>query len=266
MPVAVVVLLPASGRGRGPAVDGLFGMPRLLAEFFAGSSQSGPAGGRGSSLLGLPGATADLMVFNLAIVTALWMRYRRHRVALAAAATLFVFGALAAGEFSGAIGLVVGIVCIAIVSGSPRLLAYFAPVAVVGGLVLSPVIATRLSGFQSASGLPQSWSVRLQNLRTYFCARLFCNWKFLLGVRTSARVVMPGGYVWIESGYTWLLSGRGIALLASFLFFAYVTKEIEQRAASHGARSVAGSAVFVAPPSCRPHALRPAPDVPQLGG
>ena len=226
----------------------LFGVPRLLAEFFEGSSQSGPAGGRGSSLLGLPGATADLMVFNLAIVTALWMRYRRHRVALAAAATLFVFGALAAGEFSGAIGLVVGIVCIAIVSGSPRLLAYFAPVAVVGGFVLSPVIATRLSGFQSASGLPQSWSVRLQNLQTYFWPRLFSDWNFLLGVRTSARVVVPGGYVWIESGYTWLLWGGGIPLLASFLFFAYVTAKRGWQAArgGHGACSVAGSAVFVA--------------------
>ena len=43
----------------------LFGVPRLLAEFFGGPTEFGPAGGRGSSTLGLPAATADLMVFNM---------------------------------------------------------------------------------------------------------------------------------------------------------------------------------------------------------
>ena len=236
----------------------LFGVPRLLAEFFQASSQSGPAGGRGSSLLGLPLATGDLMVFNLAIVAALWMRYRRHRIVLAAAAMLLVFGVLAAGEFSSAIGLVVGIICIAIVSGSPRLLAFFAPVAVVGGFILSPVITDRLRGFQSASGLPESWSGRLQNLETYFWPKLFSDWNFLLGVRPAARILLPSapasaiaqgtGYVWIESGYTWLLWGGGIPLLASFVFFAYVTAKRGWQTAHQGydARSVAGSAVFVA--------------------
>jgi murein biosynthesis integral membrane protein MurJ len=236
----------------------LFGVPRLLEEFFQGSSQSGPAGGRGSSLLGLPLATGDLMVFNLAIVAALWVRYRRHRLALAVAGILLVFGALAAGEFSGAIGLVVGIVCIAVVVGSPRLLAYFAPVAAVGGFVLWPVITNRLSGFKSASGLPESWSGRLQNLETYFWPRLFADWNFVLGVRPAARILIPSappsivaqgtGYVFIESGYTWLLWGGGIPLLASFLFFAYVTAKRGWQAArrGRGASSVAGSAVFVA--------------------
>ena len=46
------------------------------------------------------------------------------------------------GEFSSAIGLVVGVVCIAIVSGSPRMLAWFVPAAAVGGYVLWPVIST----------------------------------------------------------------------------------------------------------------------------
>jgi len=231
----------------------LLGVPRLLAEFFGGPSQFGPPGGRGSSTLGLPAATADLMTFNLAIVCGLWLRYRRLRLVLAAAAALMLFGALAAGEFAGAIGLVVGLLCIALVFGSARLLAWFAPAAVVGGWVMWPVIGTRLLGFQSASGLPISWLTRLQNLETYFWPKLFSDWNFVLGVRPAAVVTVvsptaPGNQVWIESGYTWLLWGGGIPLLLSFLYFVYVTAKSGWSTArgGHDARSVAGGAVFVA--------------------
>jgi hypothetical protein len=226
----------------------LFGVPRLLADFFGSPAEFGPAGGRGSSTLGMTAATADLMVFNLAIVSGLWMRYRRHRLVLAAAATLLVFGVLAAGEFAGFIGLAVGVVCIAIVSGSPKLLGLFVPAVAVGGYILRPVITNRLSGFQSVSGLPQSWTKRLQNLETFFWPKLFSDWNFLLGVRPSARIPVVGGYVWIESGYTWLLWGGGIPLLASFVFFVCVTATRGWQAARGGrdARSVAGTAVFVA--------------------
>ena len=229
----------------------LLGMPRLLAEFFGGPTQFGAAGGRGGSTLGLPAATADLMMFNLAIVIGLWTRYRRHRLALAAAAALMLFGTLGAGEFSGAIGLVVSLVCIAIVSGSARLLALFVPAVGVGGWIMWPVIGTRLLGFQSASGLPVSWLGRLQNLETFFWPKLFSDWNFVLGVRPAAVVVTVSyttSQVWIESGYTWLLWGGGIPLLLSFLFFVYVTAKRGWHTArgGHDARSVAGAAVFVA--------------------
>jgi murein biosynthesis integral membrane protein MurJ len=229
----------------------LFGVPRLLAEFFGGPTEFGPPGGRGSSTLGLPSATADLMIFDLAIVAGLWTRYRRHRLALAVASALMLFGALAAGEFAGAIGLVVGIICVAVVSGSPRVLAWFVPTAAVGGYVLWPVLSIRLGGFQSASGLPQSWLGRLNDLETYFWPRLFSDWNFVLGVEPSAviaRVSSAGNEVWIESGYTWLLWGGGIPLLASYLFFTYVTAKRGWLAAwgRNDARSVAGIAVFVA--------------------
>jgi murein biosynthesis integral membrane protein MurJ len=227
---------------------GLFGVPAFLAKNFEAASQSGPGGGRGSSTLGLPGATADLMVFGLATVTGLWIRYRRHRLALAVAAALMISGALAAGEFSGAIGLVVGAICIVIVTGSPRLMAYFSGAALIGAFVAAPIIGNRLSGFSSASGLPQSWVIRLQNLQTYFWPRLFSDWNFILGVRPAARVAVPGGFVWIESGYTWLLWGGGIPLLVTFLYFVCVTSKASWRAAHRddGARSVAGATVFVA--------------------
>jgi hypothetical protein len=230
---------------------GLFGVPGILATYYAPFGYSNAFAARGSSTLGLPAATADLMIYNLAIVSGLWVRYRRHRGLLAAIAALFVVGALSAGEFSSAIGLVVGVVCIAAVTNSPRLLTILVPAALGAAAILRPVIARRLSGFQSASGLPASWSGRLQNLRGYFWPKLFSDWNFLLGVRPSARVpvvTQATGYVWIESGYTWLLWGGGVPLLAAYVFFLLAVAKRGWTAARHspGAASVAGTAVFVA--------------------
>jgi hypothetical protein len=232
----------------------LFGVPRLLATYFVPFGYNGSTAAfaaRGSSTLALPAATADLMVYNLAIVSGLWMQSRRHRALLACAAGLLVVGALSAGEFSSAIGLVVAVVCIAAVTNSTRLLKIFVPTGLVGSALLQPVLAARLSGFQSVSGLPVSWTGRIQNLQNYFWPQLFSNWNFLLGVRPTARVHVPAqasGYVWIESGYTWLLWGGGIPLLASFVFFVVVTAKRGWDAARHnsGARRVAGIATFVA--------------------
>lgn len=230
---------------------GLFGVPGILATYYAPFGYTNAFSARGSSTLGLPAATADLAIINLAVLSGLWIRYRRYRPALAAAAGLLVMGALSAGEFSSAIGLVVGVVSIAIVTQRPKLLWVFLPSALAAGYALKPVIARRLSGFQSASGLPVSWTGRLDNLQTYFWPKLFSNWNFLLGVEPSARVVVATqatGYVWIESGYTWLLWGGGIPLLAAFCFLVYAAARRGWRAA-HGrstAKSVAGVAVFTA--------------------
>ena len=142
-------------------------------------------------------------------------------------------------------------VCIALVCRSPRLLGLFAVAAAVGAIILWPVISTRLADFQSASGLPISWTGRLYNLRTYFWPPLFSDWNWLLGVRPDARIPVPykaGGYVWIESGYTWLLWAGGIPLLASYVYFTVVTaREAWQTArAGRDGQSVAGIAVFTA--------------------
>ena len=113
------------------------------------------------------------------------------------------------------------------------------------------MFAERFSGFQSASGLPVSWTGRLYNLENYFWPQLFSAWNFILGVRAAARIPVASkaaGYVWIESGYTWLLWGGGIPLLASFVFFVLATARRGWQAArsNAGAASVAGIATFVA--------------------
>ena len=233
---------------------GKFGVTGFLAHYYSTTNnglKSGLQSTRGSSTLGLPAATADLLIFNLAIVVGLWTRYRRHRLALAAAGLLFVMGTLSAAEFSSAIGMVIAIICIAIVARVPRLLTVFMPVAAAAAYFLRSVIGKRLSGFQSASGVPTSWTTRLQNLQGYFWPKLFSDWNWVLGVEPSARIQVGtqlNGYVWIESGYTWLLWGGGIPLLASYLYFVYSAARRGWRSARDGydASSVAGIAVFAA--------------------
>ena len=239
---------------------GLFGVPHLLATYYAPFGYTDAFAARGSSTLGLPAATADLAVINLAIVAGLWTRFRRYRPVLAAATVVLVMGALSAGEFSSAIGLLTGVLCIAIVIQQPRLLWTVAPAALVAGWALWPVISRRLSGFESASGLPVSWTGRLANLQTYFWPKLFSGGNFLLGVRPAARIpvaTQATGYVWIESGYTWLLWAGGIPLLAGFVFLAWAAARRGWRAARSGmdglggavgpgGTSVAGVALFTA--------------------
>jgi len=242
-PVALIALLQSLQ---------IAGVEHLLAPLFSPFGHTGALqNARGSSTLALPAATADLLIYNLAIAAGLWLRYRRHAVILALAGLLFVLGTLSSGEFSSAMGLFIGVICIAIVSGVPRVLALFVPAAAIGAVALRPVIDKRLSGFQSASGLPVSWTGRLDNLRMYFWPELSSGWNFLLGVRPSARVPVASqatGYVWIESGYTWLLWGGGIPLFASFVFFVVSAATMAWREARRGpaAASVAGLAAFVA--------------------
>jgi hypothetical protein len=229
----------------------LFGVPALLVKWYAPFGYTGALNhARGSSTIALPAATADLMIFNLAIAAGLWRR-GQHRLVLAGAGVVFAMGALAAGEFSSAIGLLVGICSVALITNYPRLLSMLVPFGGIAFIALRPVIATRLSGFQSLSGLPVSWTGRLQNLRSYFWPPLFQNWNFLFGVRPSARVHVPfqaTGYVWIESGYTWLLWGGGIPLFLSFIYFvrAALTQSWRSSRRSIEPSSAAALAVFVA--------------------
>jgi hypothetical protein len=230
---------------------GLFGVPGLLARYYAPFGYTGAFHARGSSTLALPAATADLLIYNLAIARGLWRADRRYGLLLSGVAALFVLGTLSAGEFSSALGLLVGVLALAIVTNSPRLLLWFAPAGAIASQLLKPVIGKRLAGFQSTSGLPASWTGRLTNLRTYFWPNLFSDWHFVLGVRPSARVPVAfqaTGYVWIESGYTWLLWAGGIPLLASFLFFVQSALAAAWRAARRGrdAASAAAVATFVA--------------------
>ncbi|MET0419915.1 MAG: lipid II flippase MurJ, partial [Actinoplanes sp.] len=204
----------------------LFGVPKLLGLLYAPFGvERTLAIGRGSSTLALAAAVADLAILNVALAVGLLLHRGRHRMLLGGAILICVFGALGAGEFSTVMGLLVAMVTLVAVSRAYRLIGYAVPLLLLGGVVMWPVLATRLAGFQSASGIPESWIVRLRNLNTYFLPEIGAHTNWLFGVRPSARVPASHeefGWVWIESGYVWLLWGGGIPLLVAYLCFVVV--------------------------------------------
>jgi putative peptidoglycan lipid II flippase len=200
----------------------LAGVPGLLAKYYAPLGiDTSLSNGRGSSLLGLPAATADLAILNLAIAVAMLVRGSPRWRWLSAIAVLCALAVVAAAEFSTLIGLVVAVAALLILTRSRRIAAAIVPVGIVGAVLLWPVISIRLGGFNSATGLPVSWINRLYNLETYFWPVLFSDNNWILGVEPAARIATSSrqyGYVWIESGYTWLLWGGGIPLLGSYFW------------------------------------------------
>ena len=203
---------------------GVPGVPGLVAKYTSTSSAEGMVSiGRGSSLLGLPAATADLAILNLGIAVAMIARGHPRRLLLGGLGVLFAITVVAAAEFATVIGLILAVIVLMVLTRSGRLAIYMAPVGLLGGVLLWPVIEMRLSGFHSTAGLPLSWVDRLYNLRNYFWPVLFSDHNWILGVQPSPRIATSSkaeGFIWIESGYTWLLWGGGIPLLVSYLAFA----------------------------------------------
>jgi hypothetical protein len=202
------------------------GVADVLYAFYPEEDNAGPSYGRGSATLGSSIAVGDVMAFDLAICLSWVMSSRRHRRLLVALAVLFAFGAIGSGQFSGILALLVAVLTVAVLTGQVRrLLLALVPTAVVAGLVLWPVIQDRLSSVDLASGLPQSWWVREQNLELFIWPRLFSGVNWLFGVEPAAvlDVSAPWGTtIYIESGHTWLLWIGGVPFLLAYLFFTWI--------------------------------------------
>jgi len=165
--VAVIAILQALN---------LLNVRGILATYYLPNGDVGAlAKPRGGSTLSLPAAVADLMIYNLALVAGLVAQRVRHWLLLCGVGVLFVLAAVSAGEFSSALGLVIGAVLVAVMVRKPRVLLLSLPLGAVVAVALWPVISARLAGFQSVSGLPVSWTGRLNNLENYFVPPLMSN-------------------------------------------------------------------------------------------
>jgi hypothetical protein len=208
----------------------ILGVPEALASFWSPSEgQESLSAGRGTSTLSSSFAVADMMAFALAVAAGLLSRRSEPRRLLFAAAALVALGAVAAGQVSGYIGLLVAVVTVGVVlRRMRRILALALPAAALAAALLWPVLAERLGDADVATGLPRSWvgaNGRWSNLTTYFWPDLFTDGNWITGVRVAARVPAPEAWrdwVWIESGHTWLLWSGGVPFLVCCLVFLVV--------------------------------------------
>jgi hypothetical protein len=225
----------------------------LIAAYFAPFQDTGAVENlRATSTIASSQAVGDVQIFSLAISAGFLLRGHQPRGPLIALTGLFVAGALAAGQFSGFIGLAVGAFAIGMITGRlGRLALAGGPAVLALGIALAPVIERRLTGFQTAEGLPPSWLGRVANLRSYFIPELSNHYQWVLGVRPAARVpaVEPWRqFVFLESGHVWLLWTGGVVLFAAYVVYTvYGTRLVARVArARDDAVGIAAVASFTA--------------------
>jgi hypothetical protein len=215
--VAVIAIVQSVYGGR---------IAEIILRIYATEEPRGAAEGRGTATLASSIAVGDVLAISLAICLVWLLQERGHRVLLGGLAALFAVGGLASGQFSGLFAVVVAVFAVAVVTRHVRqLLVAMVPMALVGAVVLRPVVERRIVDFDIATGLPHSWSVRLENLRLYVWPEVFHGQNWLFGVRPSSHIRIDaswGPYIYIESGQTWLLWTGGVPLAVAFLAFTWI--------------------------------------------
>ncbi|RBY84510.1 hypothetical protein DQ241_17675 [Blastococcus sp. TF02A-30] len=229
VPVAVLGVLQAVGVG--PVLA-------FLVPFATDEGPAALANNRASSTIGAPIPFGDVMVMVFALALGWLTHVRAHRLPMAAIAALFGISAVASGQVSSWLGLLVAGLVIGWAMG--RLRHAVAGIAVLGAasaIALQPVISARVP---TGGGVPTAWTGedgRIGNLSEFIWPRIGEGVNWLFGVRTSARIPAPEvwrEWVWIESGYTWLMWNGGLPLTAAFVVFAVSALKVAQRVVRDG--------------------------------
>jgi hypothetical protein len=199
----------------------------------------GLTGNRATSTLGNPIAYGDVMIYATVIAASLALRASgRGRLLWVAAAALAV-AALASGQVSIAVGLVIAGTVFALATRTVKQAAFAGlGLLAVALTVLQPVLAARLSDEDPQTGLPESWTGphgRLENLRRYFWTDIGVDYNWLFGVRTAGRVPADESWrdwVYIENGYIWAVWTGGLPLLVAVLALIVAAAGTGRRLAS----------------------------------
>jgi hypothetical protein len=209
--LAVIALLQSLGR---------FGVDGLLSRWYE-TDTSTQFDGRGSATLGNPIAVGDYLAYSIALLVVWYERRPEMRVVLGVIGLVLAAGLIGTGQFSAWIAAV--IVAVALAARHPQRIRLLGRALVVAALAVAvgwPVLARRLLDF-SSGGLPVSWIVRLDNLRTFYLPHL-AGTGFIFGVRPNTVLVAPETWrdqIFLESGYLALLWVGGIPLLIAFVVF-----------------------------------------------
>ncbi len=218
--VAIIGLLQAAGLS--------FARPLLALYAERADLEAGDLDiSRASSTIGSPIAFADVMIMCAALCLALAFSLEsRSKLSYLVAAGLFSISALASGQFSSAIGLIIMVAVLGFVTRRlGQLTMALAAILVATFPLLAPVLDERLGALDPSTGLPAQWTGdagRWTNLTIYVWPRILEGSNWLFGVRTSARIPSPypwREWIWIESGYSWALWAGGVPLLAACIAF-----------------------------------------------
>jgi peptidoglycan biosynthesis protein MviN/MurJ (putative lipid II flippase) len=211
------------------------GVRNVLVKFWSSSlNPNEAANGRASTTFASPIATATFLALSFGLALALLVGSKRRAPAiLRPVAVLLFIGAASTGQVSAVLALFVVTVVTAAMAGRLGLLVRWSvPVLAVLSLLLWPIVQRRLGDVDNKSGLPQSWVVRIDNLRTLYLPE-FHGLRWLFGVRPdSVATPLDRGrqVAFLESGYLSLLWIGGIPLLISYVGFVVAsTRSLLQR-------------------------------------
>jgi lipopolysaccharide/colanic/teichoic acid biosynthesis glycosyltransferase len=221
----------------------------LLSTFWV-SATDDPAdlAQRGTTTLGSPLSTGDVLVLALVVVICCGLRGLLGRRERLVAGGLLLVGVLATAQFTAWLtALVAGVAILVRFPHLRRPVRRFWPVPVVLLLIAIPVVVGRLQDV-TALGVPVSWATRWDNLSHYYLPVLG-GFRFLLGIGPSS--VLPAQETWrevvyLESGYLEFLWVGGLPLLLGFLWFTVaVLRATRSGAAVPGPRGAVAEALRI---------------------
>ncbi|MGW1680629.1 hypothetical protein [Saccharopolyspora sp. NPDC002376] len=220
----------------------------LLSAFWNASTSE--ASGRGTATLGSSIATGDYITVGLVLLLYCGTRGilgKSERIGLG---VLLGAGALASGQFSTWISvLVAGVLILRRYPQARQQVVRFLPIVGIAALVGAPAFLGRMADFTQGHTVPRSWLGRWDNLTTFYLPQL-ADGHLVLGISPNSVVTAPETWrdsIYLESGYLYFLWAGGIPLLIGFVWLSVaVLRGADRLAARPGSAGACAATLEVA--------------------